>query len=79
MISAAQGGLHEDGRETYGHSIIVSPWGKILAEADHSEPGVILADIDVMESAAARAKIPNLKNARDFDVSIVSAKQKEDV
>lgn len=79
LISAAQGGLHEDGRETYGHSIIVSPWGKILAEADHSEPGVILADIDVTESAAARAKIPNLKNAREFDVSIVSAKQKEDV
>ncbi|MFQ0814252.1 nitrilase [Brucella anthropi] len=78
LISAAQGGLHEDGRQTYGHSIIVSPWGKILAEADHDEPCVILADIDVAESAAARAKVPNLKNAREFDVSVVSAEQKED-
>ncbi len=78
LISAAQGGLHEDGRETYGHSVIVSPWGKVLAEADHDEPGVILADIDVSESVAARAKVPNLKNAREFEVSLVSAKQKED-
>lgn len=78
LISAAQGGLHEDGRETYGHSLIVSPWGKILAEADHGEPDVILADIDVSESAAARAKVPNLKNAREFSVKTVAAKQTED-
>ncbi len=63
LVSAAQGGLHEDGRETYGHSIIVSPWGEVLAEADHDEPGVILADIDVAQSAEARAKIPNEKCA----------------
>ncbi|MGU3401243.1 carbon-nitrogen hydrolase family protein [Brucellaceae bacterium D45D] len=78
LISAAQGGVHEDGRETYGHSLIVSPWGKILAEADHSEPDVILADIDVRESAAARAKVPNLKNAREFTLKSVAAQQTED-
>jgi len=78
LISAAQGGVHEDGRETYGHSIIVSPWGKVLAEADHDEPGVIVADIDVSESAAARAKVPNLKNAREFSVRIAAAEEKED-
>ncbi|MBM0583439.1 carbon-nitrogen hydrolase family protein [Brucella melitensis] len=78
LISAAQGGLHEDGRETYGHSIIVSPWGKVLAEAAHDEPGVIVADIDLSESTAARAKVPNLKNAREFEVSLVCASQKED-
>lgn len=71
LISAAQGGVHEDGRETYGHSLIVSPWGEILAEADHDEPTVLLADIDVAQSAAARAKVPNLKNARDFTVRTV--------
>lgn len=76
LISAAQGGVHEDGRETYGHSLIVSPWGKILAEAAHDEPGVIIADIDVSESVAARAKVPNLKNAREFSVKI--AHEKED-
>ena len=68
VISAAQGGLHEDGRETYGHSLIVDPWGRVVAEADHDEPGVVVADIDLAEAARARAKIPNLKNARDFRV-----------
>jgi predicted amidohydrolase len=71
VIAAAQGGLHEDGRETYGHSMIVDPWGRIVAEADHDEPGVIVAEIDTRASAAARKKIPNLKNAREFDVRFV--------
>ncbi|RWD65920.1 MAG: carbon-nitrogen hydrolase family protein [Mesorhizobium sp.] len=69
VVAAAQGGLHEDGRETYGHSLIVDPWGRIIAEAAHDEPGVIVAEIDPAQSAAARRKIPNLKNARDFTVS----------
>ena len=73
MISAAQGGKHEDGRETYGHSLIVDPWGRIIAEADHDEPGVIVAEIDTALSAAARKKIPNLKNAREFTVNTVAA------
>jgi len=68
VIAAAQGGVHEDGRETYGHSLIVDPWGRVLAEAAHDEPGVIVAEIDTAQSLAARAKIPNLKNARDFSV-----------
>ena len=68
LLSAAQGGRHEDGRETYGHSMVVDPWGRIVAEADHDEPGVIVADIDVSASAKARAKIPNLRNAREFTV-----------
>jgi predicted amidohydrolase len=68
VVAAAQGGLHEDGRETYGHSLIVDPWGRILAEAAHDEPGVIVAEIDPEQSLAARKKIPNLKNARDFSI-----------
>ena len=54
MISAAQGGKHEDGRETYGHSLIVDPWGRVLAEAG-TEPGVILAEID---PAKVRGRAP---------------------
>ena len=69
VVAAAQGGLHEDGRETYGHSLIVDPWGRILAEATHDEPGVIVAEIDPAQSLAARRKIPNLKNAREFAVN----------
>ncbi len=73
VVAAAQGGRHEDGRETFGHSLIVDPWGRIAAEADHAEPGVIVAEIDTSAVAAARAKIPNLKNAREFAVRPVEA------
>ncbi|MGQ2904366.1 MAG: carbon-nitrogen hydrolase family protein [Neoaquamicrobium sediminum] len=73
VIAAAQGGVHEDGRETYGHSLIVDPWGRVLAEADHDEPAVVIADLDMAASAAARAKVPNLKNAREFRVEASSA------
>jgi predicted amidohydrolase len=69
VIAAAQGGLHEDGRETYGHSLIVDPWGRVLAEAAHDEPAVIVAEIDTALSVAARRKIPNLKNAREFGLA----------
>jgi len=69
VVAAAQGGLHEDGRATYGHSLIVDPWGRIIAEAAHDEPAVIVAEIDPAQSLAARKKIPNLKNARDFAVN----------
>jgi len=67
VISAAQGGRHEDGRETYGHSIIVDPWGVVLAEAGET-PGVILASIDLAAVAAARQRIPALRHTRPFSV-----------
>ena len=70
VIAAAQGGVHEDGRETYGHSLIVDPWGKMVADAGNAEPGIVYADIDTEASAAARKKIPNLKNAREFSVKL---------
>lgn len=74
MISAAQGGHHEDGRDTYGHSIIVDPWGRVLADADGAEPGVILAEIDLSRVTDARARIPALQHARPFTVERVSAR-----
>ncbi|NRP69972.1 Hydrolase [Ensifer psoraleae] len=66
VIAAAQAGKHEDGRETFGHSMIVDPWGRVLAEAGPTGEGVIVADIDTAAVHRARAKIPNLKNARSF-------------
>lgn len=72
VISAAQAGVHEDGRETFGHSMIVDPWGKVLASAGGTGEAVVIADIDTGAVKAARAKIPNLKNARDFEVDIVA-------
>lgn len=62
LLAPAQGGRHQDGRETYGHSLIVSPWGEVLAEADGNAPGVIVADLDLAQVAAARARIPALHN-----------------
>lgn len=72
LVAAAQGGLHEDGRETFGHSVIVDPWGAVVAEIAGDEPGIALAEIDPRASAAARAKIPNLQNAREFGVDVVA-------
>ena len=68
VIAAAQGGQHEDGRETFGHSLIIDPWGRIAAEIDGNEPGIAVAEIDTAAVAAARGKIPNLVNARPFAV-----------
>jgi len=67
VIAAAQGGDHEDGRSTFGHSIVVDPWGKVIAEGG-TEPGVIFADIDPAEVAAARGRIPSLQNGRRFEI-----------
>jgi predicted amidohydrolase len=68
VFAAAQGGLHENGRETFGHSLIVDPWGGIIAEAG-AEPGVVLASIDPGEVTAARAKIPSLSHGRRFEMN----------
>lgn len=62
VIAPAQGGTHEDGRETFGHSLIVSPWGDVLAEKADDEPGVIVVDIDLDAVAKARGRIPSLGN-----------------
>ena len=65
VIAAAQGGHHADGRDTYGHSLIVDPWGRVLAEGG-VDPVVITATIDPAESRAARSRIPSLANERSF-------------
>ena len=67
VLAAAQGGKHEAGRETFGHSLIVDPWGRILAEGG-VEPGIVMAEIDPAEAAAARARIPSLLHGRRFEL-----------
>jgi deaminated glutathione amidase len=69
VLAADQGGRHENGRETFGHSLIISPWGDILADGG-SEPGVITADIEPRLVADVRRKIPSLTHDRTFDVEI---------
>ena len=67
VFAAAQGGKHENARDTYGHSLIVDPWGRILAEGG-TEPGVVMAEIDPAEIAKARARIPSLQHGRRFEI-----------
>ena len=67
LFAAAQCGKHESKRETYGHSLIVDPWGRILAEGG-VEPGVVMAEIDLGEVTAARARIPSLQHGRRFEI-----------
>ena len=66
VIAAAQGGQHPNGRATYGHSLIIDPWGRVVAELDHDRPSVLLAEIAPEAADDARQRIPALANARNF-------------
>jgi deaminated glutathione amidase len=66
VIAPAQGGMHEDGRATWGHSVIVDPWGKVIAKLDHDELGILVADLDLTHVGEARAKIPAWQGGRAF-------------
>jgi len=67
VFAAAQGGMHENGRETFGHSLIVSPWGELLAEAG-VHPTVIVADVELQLLEDVRRRVPSLQHDRAFDV-----------
>jgi predicted amidohydrolase len=67
VFAAAQGGKHENGRETFGHSLAISPWGEILAEGD-VHPAVIFADVDLQLLEDVRRRVPSLQHDRTFDV-----------
>jgi deaminated glutathione amidase len=66
VLAAAQGGEHESGRKTYGHSLAVAPWGEVIAEIAGEAPGVVICDIDPAAVAAARRRIPSLAHDRTF-------------
>ena len=66
VLAPAQGGFHEDGRGTWGHSLAVAPWGEVIGRLDHDEPGVLVVDLDLSQVERARGAIPALKNARSF-------------
>ena len=71
LLAAAQGGTHEDGRRTFGHSIAVSPWGEVIGEIAHDEPGIVSMTIDPRESTEARRRIANLQHEREFALHVV--------
>ena len=78
VFAAGQGGLHEHGRETFGHSLIVSPWGQVLAEGG-VHPSVIFADVDLGQIADVRARVPSLRHDRKFEVVEAGAKAAKEV
>ncbi len=67
VLAPAQCGTHAGGRKTYGHSLIINPWGDILAEAA-DEPCILMAEIDLAEVAQTRAIMPSLQHDRAFDI-----------
>jgi deaminated glutathione amidase len=67
VFAAAQGGAHENGRETFGHSLIISPWGEILGEGD-VQPAVIFADVELQLLEDVRRRVPSLQHDRPFEV-----------
>ena len=67
VMAAGQGGMHEHGRETFGHSLIVSPWGEVLAEGG-VHPSVICADLNLAMIDDVRARVPSLRHDRTFEV-----------
>jgi predicted amidohydrolase len=69
VIAAAQVGRHEDGRETYGHSLVVDPWGEVLLDMGGEEPGLAFCDIDLARVAEVRAQVPSLANRREIATS----------
>jgi deaminated glutathione amidase len=68
VLAAAQGGRHENGRDTFGHSIAVDPWGRVIAEGGDA-PGVVMAEIDPALVKEARGRIPSLQHGRRFEVT----------
>jgi deaminated glutathione amidase len=68
VMAAAQAGTHPSGRQTYGHSLVIAPWGEIIAEADGTTPMAIIADIDLALVTEARSRVPSLQHDRAFTV-----------
>ena len=66
VLAPAQGGVHADGRGTWGRSLAVGPWGEVLGVLDHDEPGVLVVDLDLAAVDRARGAVPALANARAF-------------
>ncbi|WP_119084592.1 carbon-nitrogen hydrolase family protein [Altererythrobacter sp. B11] len=66
VVAAAQVGHHADGRDTYGHSLVVDPWGEVLLDLGGEKPGLGFAEIDPARIADIRAQLPSLANRRDI-------------
>ncbi len=73
VLAPAQGGTHEDGRRTWGHSTVIGPWGEVVAKLDDDAPGVLFATLDLDAVARARNAVPQLTHDRDFTLPTILA------
>lgn len=69
VVAAAQVGRHADGRQTYGHSLVVDPWGEVILDMGGEAPGIGFAEIDSQKTAQIRAQLPSLANRRPIPTS----------
>ena len=68
VVAAAQVGTHEDGRATYGHSLVIDPWGEVLLDMGGERAGLAFAEIDAGRLTTVRAELPSLANRRDIAI-----------
>lgn len=73
VLAPAQCGRHPGNRQTYGHSLIISPWGEIIAEGSEAETGLVMAEIDTEKVNEARQMIPSLRHGRTFTIEKATA------
>ena len=74
IVAPAQVGMHDDGRITYGHSMVVSPWGKVAVDLGGSSAGQAMVELDLDDAVSARNQIPSLKNEREYGIRRVDAR-----
>ena len=74
IVSAAQTGTHDGGRQTYGHSVIVAPWGEVLADGG-TDVGVTMAEVDLAKVDEARGKVPSLTHDRPYSAPAFQSAQ----
>lgn len=72
VVAAAQVGHHDDGRRTWGHSMVIDPWGKVLVDMGGAEAGLSFVDLDIEHVARARGQIPSLQNERDYILHVAT-------
>ena len=70
IVAAAQVGTHADGRHTWGHSLVVSPWGDIIADLGGEKTGTSTLDLDLQQSKEARDQIPSLNNEKIYNIAV---------
>jgi predicted amidohydrolase len=69
VFAPAQSGVHEEGRKTFGHSLIVSPWGEVLADGGDTSSGIVMAEVDPEKVVQARKRIPALAHDRSLTIA----------